>query len=118
MRAKETECILVNNRRDLAASLTAADRVVALFYASWCPFCARFLPIFKQHAGREGLQFILVQDDEETIADQYSVIIYPTVLFLEKGVVSERLDGRPGLGLSEGQMSEFVDACSSHRPGR
>ncbi len=116
MHAKKTECVLVNNRHDLTERLMAADRVVALFYASWCPFCARFLPIFKQYAGLEGLQFIMVQDDGETMADEYSVKVYPTVLFLEKGVVSERLDGQSGLGLSERQMSEFVDACSSYRP--
>ena len=105
------KCALVNNNHDLIEILRAADRVIALFYASWCPFCVRFLPIFKKHAEGEGRHFVSVQDDQETIADQYSVKVYPTVLFFEKGVVSKRLDGVSGIGLDEKQLVEFVGLC-------
>jgi len=102
---------LVDNNHDLIEILRATDRVIALFYASWCPFCVRFLPIFKKHAEGEGRHFVSVQDDQETIADQYSVKVYPTVLFFEKGVVSKRLDGVSGVGLDEKQLAEFVNLC-------
>jgi thioredoxin 1 len=104
-------CALVNNNHDLIEKLRATDRVIALFYASWCPFCVKFLPIFKKHAEGEGRHFVIVQDDQETIADQYSVKVYPTVLFFENGVVSKRLDGVLGVGLDENQMVEFVSLC-------
>jgi thioredoxin-like negative regulator of GroEL len=94
-------CALVNNNRDLIEILRAEGRVIALFYASWCPFSAKFLPIFKKHAENERGHFVSVQDDEETIADQYSVKIYPTVLFFENGIISKRLDGVPRIGLNE-----------------
>jgi thioredoxin 1 len=110
MSAKVT-CAVVNNNHDLIEILRATDRVIALFYASWCPFCARFLPIFKKHTEAEGQRFVMVQDDQETIADQYSVEAYPTVLFFENGVVSKRLDGVPGVGLNEKQLAEFVSTC-------
>jgi thioredoxin 1 len=101
----------VNNEQDLIEKLRSADRVIALFYASWCPFCERFLPIFQKHAAQEGRHFVLVQDDEETIAGRYSIEIYPTVLFFENGTVSKRLDGVPGVGLSEKHLTEFVGLC-------
>jgi thioredoxin 1 len=104
-------CALVNNNHDLIEKLRATDRVIALFYASWCPFCVKFLPIFKKHAEGEGRHFVIVQDDQETIADQYSVKVYPTVLFFEKGVVSKRLDGVLGVGLDEKQLTGFVNLC-------
>jgi thioredoxin 1 len=104
-------CALVNNNHDLIEKLRATDRVIALFYASWCPFCVKFLPIFKKHAEGEGRRFAIVQDDQETIADQYSVKVYPTVLFFENGVISKRLDGVLGVGLDEKQMVEFVSLC-------
>jgi len=104
-------CALVNNNHDLIEILRVTDRVIALFHASWCPFCVRFLPIFKKHAEREGRQFVIVQDDQETIADQYSAKVYPTVLFFENGVVSKRLDGVLGVGLDEKQLAEFVSLC-------
>ena len=105
------QCAFVNNSHDLIKILRATNRVVALFYASWCPFCARFLPIFKKHAAGEGRHFVSVQDDQETIADQYSVKVYPTVLFFENGVVSKRLDGISGVGLDEKQLAEFINSC-------
>jgi thioredoxin 1 len=105
------QCAFVNNSHDLIEILRATNRAVALFYASWCPFCARFLPIFKKHAKGEGRHFVSVQDDQETIADQYSVKVFPTVLFFENGVVSKRLDGISGVGLDEKQLAEFINLC-------
>jgi len=104
-------CALVNNNNDLIQIVRATDRVIALFHASWCPFCVRFLPIFKKYAEKEGRYFVAVQDDQETMADQYSVKIYPTVLLFENGVVSKRLDGMPRIGLDEKQLTDFVNLC-------
>jgi len=104
-------CASVNNNHDLIEILRDTDRVIVLFYASWCPFCVRFLPIFQKNAEQEGRHFVIVQDDQETIADQYSVKVYPTVLFFENGVVSKRLDGVLGVGLDEKKLAEFVNLC-------
>jgi len=104
-------CTQVNNENDLMEILRAEERVIALFYASWCPFCKKFLPIFIRNAEGERRQFLSVQDDQESMADTYSVNIYPTVLFFEKGVVSRRLDGIPGIGLQERDLIEFVRTC-------
>ena len=105
------QCALVNNENDLGEILKDKESVIALFYASWCPFCKKFLPIFMRNAGGEGRHFLGVQDDQENIADKYSVNIYPTVLFIEKGVVSKRLNGIPGVGLQEKHLVEFVRSC-------
>jgi thiol-disulfide isomerase/thioredoxin len=105
----DDKCILVDNEQDLDKILKAKDKVIALVYASWCPFCKRFLPIFQQYAQEEGRHFTRVQDDGESIGDKFSVDIFPTVLFFEKGKVTKRLDGKPGVGLSEKQLAEFVN---------
>jgi thiol-disulfide isomerase/thioredoxin len=104
-------CALVNSSHELNEILKTKDRVIALLYASWCPFCVRFLPIFKKHAQEDGQHFVMVRDDREAIADLYSVKVYPTVLFFENGVVSKRLDGVSGVGLDEKKMMEFVGLC-------
>ena len=103
-------CALVNNEHDLKEILKVKDKVIALFYASWCPFCVKFLPIFQKTAGKEGRHLVIVQDDQETIADQYSIKVYPTVLFFENGIVSKRLDGVLGTGLDKKQLAEFVNS--------
>lgn len=102
----------ITHKRDLDDVLTSRDEVFVLFYASWCPFSRKFLPIFeKAAAGKEG--FVLVQDDQETLSDPYSVKIYPTVLFFKRGLIARRLDGMAGRGLNEEQLAGFIRDCSS-----
>lgn len=101
----------VNDPNDLIKALDESERVIALFYASWCPFCQRFLPVFLQQAEQAGRTFLLVKDDQEAMAGPYSVKIYPTVLYFEKGAVSKRLDGAPHVGLDEKQLTEFIGQC-------
>ncbi|MBN1473430.1 MAG: thioredoxin family protein [Syntrophaceae bacterium] len=105
------KCGLVSSDQDLNKILKNKDKVVALVYASWCPFCRNFLPVFDKYVSGEGFDFVCVQDDQESIGDRYSVDIFPTVLYFEKGKVAKRLDGEPGVGLSEKQLAEFVTFC-------
>jgi len=104
----EDKIVLIDNGHDLDKILKTNDRVIALVYASWCPFCKRFLPVFQKYAQEEQQYFLCVQDDEESIGDKYSIDVFPTVLFFEKGSISKRLDGERGVGLSEKQLVEFI----------
>jgi thioredoxin 1 len=104
----DDKTVYIDNERDLDKILKTNDRVIALVYLSWCPFCRKFLPIFQQYAQKEQQFSLCVQDDEEKIGDKYSINVFPAVLFFEKGSISKRLDGEPGVGLSEKQLAEFV----------
>ena len=108
-------CVLVDNEQGLKDNLKANERAIALFYASWCPFCVDFLPVFQKCAEGEGLGFLVVQDDQETMGDRYAVEVVPTVLFFEKGKVAKRLDGVLGVGLNEKKLTDFIDIC--RQPG-
>ena len=108
-------CVLVDNEQGLKDNLKANERAIALFYASWCPFCVDFLPVFQKCAEGEGLGFLAVQDDQETMGDRYAVEVVPTVLFFEKGKVAKRLDGVLGVGLNEKKLTDFIDIC--RQPG-
>lgn len=92
---------------ELDAILQQRPLVTVLVYASWCPFCMRFLPVFIKHAlGRN--EFILAEDNPEAIAEEYEVDIIPTVLRFENGRIVARLDGTPGVGLTESQLVDFI----------
>jgi thiol-disulfide isomerase/thioredoxin len=98
---------------DLGGALKALDSAFVLFYASWCPFSQKFLPIFKEYS-RENMSKNCISikiDDREDICKKYSISVYPTVLFFEKGSVSKRLDGIAGRGLSEKMLTDFVGKC-------
>jgi thioredoxin-like negative regulator of GroEL len=108
------QCILVKNNQDYGIVLQSEERIIALIYASWCPFCIRFLPVFEHAcAGYTGgkYKFFLFQDDQEIMTDEYMVEVVPTVLFFKNGALVKRLDGTLGVGLDEKQLSDFIQSC-------
>ena len=107
----DNKCALVGNTTDLDKALKEKDKVIAFVYASWCPFCSRILPVFQEQARDGRRNFLLVADDEENIAERYTIDVFPTLLFFNKGAVSLRLDGKPGVGLNEKQVKHFIKSC-------
>lgn len=105
-------CAVVDNLRDLEQVLAEKDRVVALVYVTWCPFCRKALPVFENQAAGDARNLLLVSDDEEHIADLYGIDVFPTLILFEKGMILKRLDGKPGLGLNEKQIADFVASCT------
>jgi thioredoxin 1 len=104
----KNKCAAVDNSRDMEKTVKDRDKVIALVYASWCPFCRRFLPIFEEYAGKEEKHFLLAQDDSEAICEKYGIEVVPTLLFFENGVLAKRLDGMPGAGLDEEKLVKFL----------
>jgi thioredoxin-like negative regulator of GroEL len=103
---------LIPSSQELYAVVRSKPKVMILFYAAWCPFSREFLPCFERAAGDgdQGFLRVLVDDAEEA-ADAFGVRVYPTILFFENGTLVKRLDGRAGVGLSEGQLRDFIAAC-------
>lgn len=84
-------------------------RVIVLFYASWCPFSQRFLPIFEEYSKsnpRECLSVVI--DERPELCEEYAIEYYPTVLLFKNGKVCERLDAEPGFGLTRKQLEELT----------
>jgi len=104
-------CASVDNLHDLQQVLKEKDRVVAMVYASWCPFCRRVLPVFEKQASDARQNLLLVADDEEHVADLYGIDVVPTLILFEKGQVVKRLDGQPGIGLNDKQIAGFIASC-------
>jgi len=85
------------------------ERTYVLFYATWCPFSQRFLPIFEEYArsNPEECLKVIVDDDPEA-CEEYGIEYYPTVILFEKGVVKKRLDAQPGIGLNGKQLKDLT----------
>ena len=95
---------------ELEKVLKSKGRVFVLFYASWCPFSQMFLPIFEKYAQDNPQNCLRVKtDDKAKLCKKYSVNVVPTVLLFEKGKVTKRLDGAPGVGLDEKQLKKLVN---------
>ncbi len=111
--AKELEkCTLIKSEQDLEKILQTKDKYFILFYAEWCPFSQRFLPIFEQCAKEAEYECYRMDIDEyPQLCNRYSVEVYPTIVFFEKGKPVERVDGIHGVGLSEKQFKELINVC-------
>lgn len=102
--------VLVKTELELAEAIRDKKQVIVLIYATWCPYCRAFLPVFQKYTqGRDG--FLLIEDDRWVIADQYEVEVVPTALYFENGKVMKRLDGVLGKGLNEKDLAEFIKNC-------
>ena len=84
------------------------DEVFALFYANWCGFSRRFLPIFDEFSENNPDICLSIEISEDPlICEKYSIKYYPTVILFEKGNVKKRLDSKPGIGLNKKQLQEL-----------
>jgi thiol-disulfide isomerase/thioredoxin len=111
----EDSCVLFQSPAALEEAIKSRDRLMVLFYASWCPFSQAFLPTYRKHAaGGEPCYARILVDEGDALTEKYSIEVYPTVLFFEKGTVVGRLDGVYHRGLSKDQLEDFTRRCAVH----
>ena len=98
-----------SEKDNIEGKFKAKEKAYVLFYASWCPFSQRFLPIFQEYAKSNPQECIsVVIDDLPELCDKYEIDYYPTVLLFKKGEVKKRLDATPGQGLTKTQLQELT----------
>jgi thiol-disulfide isomerase/thioredoxin len=89
--------------------LKSKEKAYVLFYATWCPYSQRFLPIFEDYAKANPNECIsIIIDDKPDVCEKYEIDYYPTVLLFKKGAVEKRLDATPGEGLTKKQLKELT----------
>jgi thioredoxin-like negative regulator of GroEL len=106
------KCTIIETEHDLEKILQKKESCFILFYAEWCPFSQRFLPIFEKCTKDTVYDCYRMKIDEYPhLCDRYSVDIYPTIVFFEKGKAVKRLNGIHGVGLNERQFQELIKVC-------
>jgi len=96
-------------KNDVENVLKSKEKAFVLFYASWCPFSQRFLPIFEDYAKSNPQECMsVVIDDKPDLCEKYEIDYYPTVLLFKNGAVEKRLDATPGLGLTKKQLHDLT----------
>jgi thioredoxin 1 len=100
-----------NVQTNLDDELKSKEKAVVLFYATWCPYSQRFLPIFQEYARNNPQECVsIIIDDKPDLCEKYEIEYYPTVLMFKKGTVEKRLDATPGLGLTKIQLKELISS--------
>ena len=105
--------IEIESKQDLDRELGKNETLLVLFYASWCPYCTHFVPIFEKKIGNSKkigrVIHVLLDDYDNPLWDDYGIEAVPTVIFFDKGKISRRLNGRFGVGLSEKQLTVWLE---------
>ncbi|MEM3399894.1 MAG: thioredoxin family protein [Candidatus Micrarchaeia archaeon] len=101
----------ISSEADLNAKIRKAKRLAVLFFAHWCPFCMRFLPVFRSAVGSseswEGL-LVAIDEDENPLWEKYKIECVPTVLLFVDGKEIRRLSAIPGVGISEKDLKDAL----------
>jgi thioredoxin 1 len=103
--------IEIETEDDFNRELSENSRLLVLFYAGWCPYCIKFVPVFDRKATSYKATKVIhvrLDDNDNPLWDVCDVEAVPTVILFEKGKVSSRLDGQFGLGLSERQLNTWL----------
>lgn len=89
------------------------EKVIALFYADWCPHCVSFKPHYKKamasldgnkHKGKT-MRFVMVDCDKyKSLSKKYDVAGFPTVKILNDDNTNDEYSGARSL---EGLTSYF-----------
>jgi thioredoxin 1 len=109
----DDSCVLLGGSGELEAAIRSRDKLMVLFYASWCPFSQAFLGTYLEHAAAGDPCYVrILVDTGDPVAVKYAIEVFPTVLFFEKGKLAERLDGGYHRGLSRGQLEDFARRCA------
>ncbi len=103
--------IEISNQNELNKQLSQSKKVIALFCASWCPFCRNFQTVFNKYAQKPNSGIFLkvrIDEDENPLWEEYSLEAVPSIILFENGQVKQRLDCELGAGLTEEQFSEWL----------
>ncbi len=102
----------IYTKQELDAELSKSSKVMALFYATWCPFCMRFVKVFDEEIKALKLDHVihvLLDDYDNPLWDNYEIAAVPTIILFENAKVSNRLDAKLGRGLKEEDFTKWLE---------
>ena len=78
---------------------------IVVFVATWCGFCRRFIELVRNSDLKYAAEAVVVDADSEgeTLWEEYTIGIVPTIVVIKNGEVIFRQDGRSMAGLSKGR---------------
>ena len=93
--------------------LNSEKKMLVLFYADWCPYCANFKPTFEEiDSSNLQKKVTLVNEDENPLWDRFSIQAIPTMIAFQNGKILTRRDAKKGIGLTRTGMESIIKELS------
>ena len=90
--------------------LNNKEKILVLFYADWCPYCANFKPNFEEiRSDKVQKKAALVNEDENPLWDRFNIQAVPTIIAFQNGQILARRDVKRGIGLTRKDMESLID---------
>jgi thiol-disulfide isomerase/thioredoxin len=106
----EKQKMRTSKKSDLSDRVKDKEKAYVLFYATWCPFSQRFLPIFQEYAKKNPEECLsIIVDEDPEVCEEYAIEYYPTVITFKKGKAYKRLNAEPGVGLDKRQLKDLTE---------
>lgn len=72
-----------------STAMSNGKPTVILFYANWCTYCRKFMPIFNSLSSKNADSYNFVKinidaDSSKSVAKEYGITSLPTVYIVEK----------------------------------
>ncbi len=98
-----------------AQVLDSQEPTVALFWATWCPFCRRYKPEFDKLAAKFPWRFasVFLDDESNPLWDDYAVDVVPTLALFRDGKLVDRQDGVLGYGIDRKATDAFASRVAT-----
>jgi thioredoxin 1 len=86
------------------------EKYLVLFYADWCPYCAKFKPLFEAYEGKLKYRIAgaKVNDDDNPLWDMFKIESIPTMVAFNAGEVVTRRDAKRGVGLTKEDIESII----------
>lgn len=84
--------------------------ILVAFHAEWCPFCKKFIPLFREFQAPPAiiLKEALVNEDENPLWTRFKIETIPTLIAFKGGKIIGRRDALPGVGLTREILTSII----------
>jgi thioredoxin-like negative regulator of GroEL len=96
-------------------NLFLVEKALVLFYADWCPFCQRFIPIFQSVIAKSKFTTgyktygAKLNEDANPLWDKFSISAVPAIIAFERGSIVSRRDAKMGIGLTKPDLDSLLN---------
>jgi thiol-disulfide isomerase/thioredoxin len=97
------------SEHELEGVLASEEKALVMFHADWCPFCHRFLAVFRGASSpHRHFYGVKINEDSSPLWDRYDIKAVPTLLAFDGGKVVARRDSRLGVGLGKSNLDSIL----------
>jgi len=91
------------------------ETVIAMFYATYCHYCKRFLPIFENNKNIPHITFVLIDitNDSNPLWEKYNIDRVPTIVAFKDGKEIGRRNSASSIGLIEADLENLLRDINS-----